>query len=191
VKLFIAGTTVGLVIGVIVTLLYFVLVGASVHPQGAFGRFIGSVQTTWLEDGRGMELNKDLSYVDLEQKVWLAPAGSIVDGASIPQPFWSILGGPFEGEFRNASVVHDVACVERTEPPSDVHRMFYFACRCGGVSEKKAKAMYYAVARFGPQWKLVYQVRSDGERPFKTAHVVDVVETRDPSDEEVQLSCFT
>jgi hypothetical protein len=30
--------------------------------------------------------------------------------------------------------------------------MFYEACRCGGVSETKAKLLYSGVYYFGPQW---------------------------------------
>ena len=80
------------------------------------------------------------------------PAGSVVDGASIPQVFWSLVGGPFEGEYRNASVVHDVACDRKSEPWEAVHLMFYNACRCGGVGEKKAKLLYWAVYLGGPRW---------------------------------------
>jgi Protein of unknown function (DUF1353) len=55
-------------------------------------------------------------------------------------------------EYRNASVVHDVACDTRDHPWQDVHRMFYEACRAGGVGEQKAKLVYAAVYHFGPKW---------------------------------------
>ena len=48
----------------------------------------------------------------------------------------------------------DVACVERSRPWRDVHRMFYEACRCGGVAAVTAKMMYYAVFHFGPRWRV-------------------------------------
>jgi hypothetical protein len=77
-------------------------------------------------------------------------------GASIPWPFWNKwIGSPFTGNHRRASVVHDVACDLREKicPSSQIaHRMFYDACLCGGVSEKKAKLMYWAVRNFGPKW---------------------------------------
>ena len=78
-----------------------------------------------------------------------APAGSEIDGASTPQAFWSIIGGPFDGAYRNASVVHDVACVRKKERWEAVHRMFYDASLCGGVEVTKAKVMYAAVYLFG------------------------------------------
>lgn len=62
------------------------------------------------------------------------------------------MGGPFEGQYRNASVVHDVACVKKSEKWEDVHRMFYYAMRAGGVSETRAALMYAAVYKFGPRW---------------------------------------
>jgi len=126
--------------------------GTLPRPESAFGRFDGKVVATWDDAGRDMTLVEDFTYVDPSDKQWHAPAGSIVNGASIPKAFWSIIGGPFEGPYRNASVVHDVGCNEMTESWRDVHRMFYDACRCGGVSESKAKMMYWAVYHFGPRW---------------------------------------
>jgi hypothetical protein len=121
-------------------------------PLTPFGKFEGRVVTVWEDDSRNMRLEEDFAYVDARGKRWLAPKGSTVNGASIPQAFWSVIGGPFEGPFRNASVVHDVGCDERTEAWESVHRMFHDACRCGGVTPKKAKLMYWAVYNFGPRW---------------------------------------
>ena len=100
----------------------------------------------WDADGRNMTLREDFFYIDSQGRRWRAPTGAIVNGASIPSVFWTAIGGPFEGKYRNASVVHDVGCAEMRQPWEDVHRMFYEACRCGGVDETQAKLMYYAVS---------------------------------------------
>jgi endonuclease/exonuclease/phosphatase family metal-dependent hydrolase len=122
-------------------------------PGGnSFGRFDGRVLASWSNDGRSMTLEDDFHYIDSRNRRWSAPRGSVVDGASIPRPFWTIVGGPFEGQYRNASVVHDVHCDRREHPWRDVHRMFYEACRCGGAGKAKAKVMYYAIFHFGPRW---------------------------------------
>ncbi len=99
-----------------------------------------------------MHLLADLQYTAPTGQKWVAPKGRTVDGASIPRAFWTIIGGPFEGKYRDASVLHDVACDERTHPWSDVARMFYTAMLCSGVNVVKAKTMYYAVYNFGPHW---------------------------------------
>lgn len=125
--------------------------GAVAEPSG-WGRFIGDVVARWEDDGRDMTLVEPFAYVDPQDVRWDAPAGSVVNGASIPRGFWTLIGGPFEGRFRNASVVHDVACVTRDRAWQTVHRMFYDACRCGGVGRAKATTMYYAVYHFGPRW---------------------------------------
>jgi hypothetical protein len=119
-----------------------------------WGRFDGRVVATWHEDGRNMTLTRPFAYVDPRETRWEAAAGSVVNGASIPRPFWSLIGGPFSGRFRNASVVHDVACETRDQPWRATHRMFYEACRCGRVAVVKAKTMYYAVHHFGPRWRI-------------------------------------
>ena len=69
-----------------------------------FGRFEGDVVTKWITDDLEMELVTDFNYIDPSGKRWTAPTGSIINGASIPSMFWSVIGGPFEGRFRKASV---------------------------------------------------------------------------------------
>jgi hypothetical protein len=103
-------------------------------------------------DGRRVHLLVDVSYVDPVGIHWLAPKGSTVDGASIPRPFWSVIGGPWEGKYRFASILHDVACDERKRSWDQSATMFYNAMRCSGVNDLKAKTMYYAVYEFGPHW---------------------------------------
>ncbi len=119
------------------------------------GQFEGEVVAQWGTDGREMTLIQPISFIDSTSKRWDAPAGAVINGASIPSAFWSLIGGPFEGKYRNASVVHDVYCEEMTETWEDVHEMFYQACRSGGVEPAQAKMMYYAVYHFGPRWQMV------------------------------------
>ena len=136
---------------------------------GEWGRFEGRVVAEWLDDGRDMQLVEPFAYVDETEINWLAPAKSVVNGASIPRAFWSVIGGPFVGRFRNASVVHDVACVERTRNWREVHRMFYEACRCADAPLIKSKIMYYAVYHFGPRWQPAGRVFRDETPPAPTA----------------------
>jgi hypothetical protein len=118
----------------------------------AFGRFEGDVVTKWITDDLEMELVEPFVYVDADGRRWTAPRGSVINGASIPSMFWSVIGGPFEGRFRKASVLHDAACDKKNESWQDVHRMFYDACRCSRVGVGKAQTMYWAVYHFGPRW---------------------------------------
>ena len=99
-----------------------------------------------------MTLLNQLRYTDPKGQVWIAPTGSQVDGASIPRSLWSFMGGPFEGRYRNASVLHDVAYDRHERPWQDCDRMFYNAMRCSGVGPVEAKTMYYALYRFGRHW---------------------------------------
>jgi hypothetical protein len=100
-----------------------------------------------------MTLLQELRYTDPNGTLWIASAGSVVDGASIPRSLWSFMGGPFEGKYRNASVLHDVSYEQRNRPPQECDRMFYNAMRCSGVGAVEAKTMYYALLRFGWHWK--------------------------------------
>jgi len=118
-----------------------------------WGHYDGEPVTKWNPDGRTMTLLTELRYTDPHGEVWVAPIGSVVDGASLPRYLWSIMGGPFEGKYRNASVLHDVAYGEHKRPWKDCDRMFYYAMRCSGVGATESKTMYYALYKFGHHWK--------------------------------------
>ncbi len=49
------------------------------HPWGYYS---GQVEARWENDGRHMTLLSELRYTDPEGVLWIAPAGSVVDGAS-------------------------------------------------------------------------------------------------------------
>ena len=121
------------------------------------GQFIGEVRTRWLSDradNRCMELITDFAYCDDAGIVWTAPAGSVINGASIPRIFWRILGSPYCGSYRYASVVHDVACMNRKRSCEAVHKMFYQAMLDSDVPKLKALVMYFAVKIGGPHWRI-------------------------------------
>jgi len=127
-----------------------------------FGRFLSKLEITTVDTGnpdrQNFSLLKEFKFEDPNENVWTVPEGySKLDGASIPRPLWSIVGGPMEGNYLHAAVVHDYYCDVKTRTQHDTHRAFYYGMRTNGVPESKAKAMYLAVAAFGPKWKLTKQ----------------------------------
>jgi len=121
-----------------------------------YGRFSGNPKTEWLTNpgsaDREMKLLEDFWYIDPDGKKWAAPKGSVIDGASIPRPLWSTVGSPFTDDYRNASIVHDVACqkIDKFAPGADekrkeADRMFFYACLAGGCSQKQAEILYIGV----------------------------------------------
>lgn len=145
---------------------------AMVESAGGFGHYTGLPPLTeWLSDGRHMQLKRPFGYVDAGDREWPVPSETIVDGASIPRVFWSLIGGPLEGLYRNASIVHDHHCVVRANPWRDVHRMFYEAMLCSGVPGIKARVMFYAVYRFGPRWETSPAVEVAGFAQVKAMSV--------------------
>jgi Protein of unknown function (DUF1353) len=105
-----------------------------------------------LDDGRRVRLMERYEFVDPNGRSWPVPSETVVDGASIPQIFWSVIGGPWEGRYRGASIVHDYYCVTRSRKSPEVHAMFRDAMLCAGVGSRRAFLMYEAVKRFGPSW---------------------------------------
>ena len=123
-----------------------------VSAQEFFGTFHGDLITKALDDGRKLELTHPFSFSDPTGKLWSVPVGTVVDGASIPRIFFTVVGGPFDDKYRDASVIHDHFCDKKTEPWEKVHLVFYNGMRAKGVDSIKAKLMYAAVYNFGPKW---------------------------------------
>ena len=131
-----------------------VLPSMPAQAQGCsgFGRFIGNLDLRALVDGRRMKLLAPYSYIDRTGLVWDVPGGVELDGATIPPMFWSVVGGPWDGPYRNASVIHDWYCMTRSRPWRAVHVMFYEAMLAACTSPARAGAMYAAVMIGGPKW---------------------------------------
>ena len=144
------------------------------------GEFSGEPESIWLtEDGtqdRSMKILREFTFHDPSAKKWSAPAGSVVDGASIPRALWTIVGSPYTGDYRRASVVHDVACVEAggdKKKRRAADRMFFHACRAGGCSIWQSVVLYLGV-RIGaaaadvPGWHAAIATETTGPRIRRT-----------------------
>lgn len=115
-----------------------------------YGFFEGEVKTCWLIDSipnRNMQLLEDFSFTDPDGKVWVALKSSTINGASIPQVFWSIVGSPYIGNYRRASVIHDIACylVATRAERKKADKMFYYACLQDKCPPSQARVFYVAV----------------------------------------------
>jgi hypothetical protein len=144
------------------------------------GRFVGKVVVEWLDDPfvAKLQLREDFGFEDQAGKLWLARQGQVLDGASIPPVFRSMIGMPFVGDYRRASVVYDYYCHVIAEPWRDVHRMFYHASLTEGVGEVDAKVMYAAVYAGGMRWEM------PGSSCFRSCHAAAPSLTWKPYAEE-------
>ncbi len=115
------------------------------------GTFSDQVMTAW-EGRRDMVLTAPFFYTDSNGKIWTAPVGARINGASIPWWLWTLVGSPFVGWYRYASVIHDHYCEEKSETWQQTHWVFYDACLAAGVPKIKASLMYAAVYVFGATW---------------------------------------
>lgn len=114
----------------------------------SYGSFSGNPKTEWLCEGgedRNMCLLEPFWYLDPQGRRWVAPKGAITNGASIPRTLWSSLGSPYTGNYRRASIVHDIAIRSPLNLRADADTMFYFACLAGGCMLMEAKLLYAGV----------------------------------------------
>jgi uncharacterized protein DUF1353 len=120
--------------------------------------FTGEVQAVFLtpatpsDDYRDMKLLAKFGYLDPYGIYWEVPVGYVTNGASVPWYLWPALGGPYDGPYRDAAVIHDYYCDKQTYTWEKTHEMFYNASRRRGVSEAKAKTMYLGLQMFGYRW---------------------------------------
>jgi len=144
--------------------------------------FSGEPLTRW-HGSRNMILEEDFYYIDPKGRKWDAPRGSHLNGATIPMALWSIVGPPYSGKYRRASVVHDVGVGELSNPDvstaqrKKADRMFYHACRYDGCSRHFA-AMLYAGVRFGT-WTSSKRSMSFGEEFEEIRDMPESDATRD------------
>ena len=143
--------------------------------------FSGEPKTRWIAESNGerrMTLLDEFWFTDRAGRRWTAPEGAIIDGASIPRALWTTVGSPYTGQYRRASIVHDVACENAANPEERraADKMFFEACRAGGCSRAEAMILYMGV-RVGSAWSrqaldaVTYEA-SDRPRLHRTA--VDV-----------------
>lgn len=134
-----------------------------------------SPQTEWAvgeRPDRTMTTLRDFWFEDPDKVRWDAPASTRTDGASIPRPFWTLVGSPFTGNYRRAAIVHDVACVRAGNDHTKrraADRMFYHGCRSGGCSIRDSIILYVGVRigawiGFAPQWAVSRSSDDSGPR---------------------------
>jgi hypothetical protein len=134
-----------------------VVVATPSLAQEHFGDFLDQLKGAFVPEAKPrplFRLDTDFRFKDPNGLLWSTPAGAEVDGASIPQFFWSFIGGPFEGPYISASVIHDHYCKTKERTAHDTHRNFYYGMRAANVEDWRAKLMHWAVETFGPSWKL-------------------------------------
>ena len=132
------------------------------------GEFIEKGGGTWMTvDGEFKYVTTaPITYIDPNGLDWPVPTDFPSDGASIPWPFWPVIGHPFGGEYVWAAFVHDFYCERQVRTEEATHRTFYYAARSMGVEDWKADLMYWAVATFGPHWTL-----QTDKQPVRTCRV--------------------
>ena len=102
-----------------------------------------------LVDGKDlMILNKELSF-QFDGILYFIPKGFTFDGASIPQLFWSVIGSPFDEDFREPACIHDWCYITKCLKYHDANMIFRRQLIKQKVSVWKYNAMWSAVALGG------------------------------------------
>jgi len=95
-------------------------------------------------DGRMWELLAPFEYHRDNGEIIRVFAKFRFDFASIPKPFWSLIGSP-TGRYGPAALIHDFLCEYALWPRAKTDRIFLEAMRDCGVPYLKRMIIYYAV----------------------------------------------
>jgi hypothetical protein len=103
-------------------------------------------------DGKWAKLLEPLRYHDDSGRIHEVPAGFRTDFASIPRVLWSLVGGPAEGKYRRAAVLHDYlyALAGSTGiTRAECDRLFHEVMLASGVGRVTAWTLYAGVRAGG------------------------------------------
>lgn len=109
--------------------------------------FIGELTVTKITDTT-WRLQKPLQYANQELIV-TAKKGLQSDFASIPRPFWSLIGSPATGKYTKSALIHDALYASEILSRSKADKLFLEMMVCEGVSLIKRHLMYWAVRMGG------------------------------------------
>ncbi len=127
-----------------------ILLAAAAAAEGFVGTLI--LKPSGCEAQGRCTVDADFSYIDPAGTGWMAAAGLVTDGASIPRWAQPIVGQPFTPAYVKAAVIHDHYCVRRVRPWRETHRVFYNALKASGVPPSAAATRDLAVMVGGPKW---------------------------------------
>ena len=94
------------------------------------------------------ELQEDYSYKPHERDIIIVPQGFQCDLASIPRPFWPIIGHP-AGEYVEAAVVHDFCYRRHLYDRKTCDKIFLEFLKELKIPLWRRQSMYYFVRSFG------------------------------------------
>lgn len=105
--------------------------------------------------------------IDGEEIEFTAKSGFEFDGASIPRPFKSLIGGPLDNLYSTAALIHDILYASEFFPRTLSDNIFLCAMKFAGVSWWRRTLMWFAVRLCGGcVWRKHTPVSVDYARTF-------------------------
>ena len=152
------------------------IASTTAHASGHNGVFLSEPRGAFIDgpDRPLYRLDAPFTYRDPNGLEWTAPAGEVVDGASIPKPAWSLVGGPFSGKYLKAAIIHDYYCCAKSREYHSTHHAFWLGMLAAGIGRVQANMMWAAVRFAGPeQWV----VDPDADPPVPCKSIANAVPT--------------
>lgn len=139
----------------------------SAAAEETYGHYSSGPHGTWIPGPERplYRIDKKYTYTDTSQRLeqvfgphetnWIAPKGEVVDGASIPDLAWTMVGGPFSGNYFYASIIHDYYCCSKSRDYDLTNAEFMYGMLASGVERWQAELMTLGVLIGGPpRWQV-------------------------------------
>jgi hypothetical protein len=123
--------------------------------------YVGEPEYCKANEWGHITLCADFAFSVDGQLFWL-PTEYVCDGASIPRPFWSIIGSPFDPEKVPAAFVHDAIYLTHAFTRSEADEILFQLLIQGGCRLRTARTMWWAVRTFAQfAWSMSTEDKSD------------------------------
>lgn len=106
--------------------------------------FVGELKGKFLGRHR-FKLTEDFTYITKDGQTITAPKNFITDGASIPRPFRSFVGSPWDYLYGWAAVIHDLGYKVQERTRKEVDDIFLEGMEEKGEALWRRRVMYRAV----------------------------------------------
>ena len=137
---------VGLLLLVTLTLL-----ARSVTAQDGFecSPSLEPIEYSFIEQYR---TTSEMIYRQADGRVWITPAGSVVDGRGFPRLFVDLFGPPLSSHFVKTAVAYDYSVKSKHHPWASAQNMVYEAMRIEGATQAEANLTFMLLRATGTRW---------------------------------------
>ncbi|MDA1331123.1 MAG: DUF1353 domain-containing protein [Proteobacteria bacterium] len=100
------------------------------------------------------QTTSELIYRQADGRVWVTPAGSVVDGRGFPRLFIDLFGSGLSSHFVKTAISYDYAVKSKHHPWIAAQNMVYEAMQTEGATQAEANLTFMLLRATGTRWAI-------------------------------------